>query len=81
MLFKYIAKDGVSVIEFSFFRNLWIGGVATIQTCYKRENPFRGFPKHLIKDLLIRSANGQISFALMNFAVTLIPMSTAMILL
>ena len=29
-LFKYVAKEGVSVIEFCFFRNLWIGGLATV---------------------------------------------------
>ena len=29
-MFKYVAKEGVSVIEFSFIRNVWIGGLAGI---------------------------------------------------
>ena len=40
VLFKYVAKEGVSIIEFSFFRNVWIGGLATMQSCYKKQNPF-----------------------------------------
>jgi len=51
-----------------------------MQSCYKKQNPFVGFPRPLIKDLIIRSLNGQITFALMNVAMTLLPMSTAMIL-
>mmetsp|Transcript_31339 Transcript_31339/g.38829 ORF Transcript_31339/g.38829 Transcript_31339/m.38829 type:complete len:140 (+) Transcript_31339:361-780(+) len=80
VIFKAIAKDGVSIIEFSFLRNVWIGGLAAMQMCCQKTNPFKGFPKHLIKDLVIRSLSGQITFALMNVAVTLLPMSTAMIL-
>ena len=57
-LFKHVAKEGVSVIEFTFMRNVWIGGIAAIQMCYKRVNPFKGFPKALIKDLIIRSFAG-----------------------
>lgn len=79
-LFKYVAKDGVSVIEFSFFRNVMIGGVASFQVCYKKTNPFVGFPKSLIKDLLIRSWAGQTTFALLNLSVTMLPMGTAMII-
>lgn len=80
-LFKSVAKDGVSVIEFCFLRNVSIGSVAAYQMCYKKMNPFRGFPKALIKDLIIRSFAGQITFALMNYAVTLLPIGTAMILI
>lgn len=79
-LFKYVAKDGVSVIEFSFFRNVFIGGIASFQVCYKKTNPFVGFPKALIKDLLIRSWAGQTTFALLNLSVTMLPMGTAMII-
>ena len=80
-LFKYVAKDGVSIIEFCFIRNIWIGGLASIQSCYKKINPFRGFPRNLIKDLIIRSLAGQITFALLNYSFTLLPMSTATILI
>ncbi len=79
-LFKYVAKDGVSAIEFSFFRNVVIGGVALYQMCYKKTNPFKGFPRSLIKDLLIRSWAGQTTFALLNLSVTMLPMGTAMIM-
>ena len=80
VIFKYAAKDGVSIIEYSFFRNLMIGSVASIQACCKNINPFKGFPRNLIKDLVFRSLNGQFTFALANYAITLIPMSTSSIL-
>ena len=79
-IFKHIAKEGVSIIEYCFFRNVWIGGFAACQVCYMQMNPFKGFPRNLIKDLVIRSLNGQFTFALMNIAVTLLPMSTSFIL-
>ena len=60
---------------------MWIGGFAAYQMCYKKMNPFVGFPKALIKDLIIRSFAGQITFALLNYSVTLLPMGTAMILI
>ena len=42
-LFWYIAKDGVSVIEFCLFKNLLLGVLAAIQTCYKKQNPFTSY--------------------------------------
>ena len=33
-MFKYIAKEGVSVIEFTLFRNIAIGAYAAIIVCY-----------------------------------------------
>lgn len=80
-MFKYVAKEGVSVIEFSLFRNIWIGGFALIQMCYKKMNPFKDFPRSLVKDLIIRSMAGQTTFVLLNYSVTLLPMSTALILM
>lgn len=80
-LFKHIAKQGVSVIEFCFFRNVFIGGLASFQSCYKKQNPFKGFPKHLVKDLIIRSLAGQITFALLNYSFTLLPISTGVIII
>ena len=59
VLFKKAAVDNKeAVIEFCFFRNIGIGGAAAIQACYKGMNPFKGFPKELIKDLMIRSFAG-----------------------
>ena len=80
-LFKYIAKDGVSIIEFFFFRHVWIGGVAALMIFYKGKNPFVGLPRSLVKDFVIRSVSGQITFALFNLAITLLPMATAVILM
>jgi len=57
-MFKYVANDGVSVIEFCLLRNITIGGLAAILMCCKKENPFKGFPKALIKDLVVRSLAG-----------------------
>lgn len=81
VMFKYVAKQGVSVIEFSFFRNAWIAVVALIQACYKKLNPYKGFPKSLVKDLMVRSIVGQITFALLNISLTLLPISTALIII
>lgn len=58
VLFKYVAKEGVSIIEFCFVRNVWIGGFAAIQACYKHLNPFKGFPMELLRDLILRSFAG-----------------------
>lgn len=80
-IFKHLNRKGVSIIEYIFVRNIWIGGVAGIQAYFKKMNPFRRFPTHLMKDLIARSFAGQITLALLNVTVTLLPMGTAMILI
>lgn len=47
VIFKIVAKDGeVSIIEYSWFRNVVIFAFAGFQACYKRRNPFKNFPRH-----------------------------------
>ena len=79
-VFKTVAKDGVSVIEYTFFRHSGILIFSVIQSWWKKQNPLKNFPRKYIKDLLIRSIAGQLVFALVNMSLVLIPISTTMVI-
>ncbi len=80
VLFKAIAKDGVSVIEFVFSRNIFIGGSAAIIMCFIKKNPIKELPRALYWDMFFRSFVGHVCVGLLNLSVTYLPMGTAMIL-
>ena len=82
IIFKHIAKEDVSVIEFCFFRNCLILLVSFIYFAYKKKNPFGNFPKtaSFRIDVMIRSLAGQLTFALENYSFTMLPMATALIM-
>ena len=80
VVFKLVAKDGVSVVDYTVFRNTFTLIIAGSQSCYKRQNPFRNFPRHVIKDIITRSVFGQITFAIVNMSLVLIPIATTMVL-
>ena len=58
MIFKHIAKDDVSVIEFCFFRNCLILLMSGIIFAYRKQNPFAHFPKTGRIDVIIRAMAG-----------------------
>ena len=80
LLFKHIAADEVSVIEFCFFRSCWLLLATCLKFGCKRQNPFSGFPKGARRDMIKRSLSGQLTFALENFSFTLIPFAMALVL-
>ena len=81
-LFKHIAADDVSVIEFCFFRSCWLLLATCLKFACKRQNPFSNFlPKGARRDMFVRSLSGQLTFALENLSFTMIPISTAFIMI
>ena len=80
VLFKVVSKQGVNIIEYMLFRNAIILLVASVQLSIKRLNPLKGFPRNLIANLLIRSIAGQLTFGLVVFTMTVMPVGTAMII-
>ena len=80
VIFKYVAKQGVSIIEYMFFRNFCIGTIAGMQLCYSKRSPINGIPPESVKDLIVRCIAGQVTFALINYTITLISMGTSLIL-
>ena len=59
IIFKHIAKDDVSVIEFCFFRNCLILLIAGIIFLFRKQNPFANVvPKTGRIDVLMRSIAG-----------------------
>ena len=55
-------------------------GLAAIQLAVKKVNPFKGIPRALVKDLLVRSVAGQVTFGVVNYTFTLLPIGTALII-
>ena len=62
------------------FRNFFIGFGGGIQLLYFKINPITGFPRNLVKDLIIRVVAGQLTFGIINFTISLISIGTALIL-
>jgi Mlc titration factor MtfA (ptsG expression regulator) len=58
VLFKKVALEGVSILEYTLFRNVTIALFACAQLIHKDINPFKGFPKAQVKDLVMRSVAG-----------------------
>ena len=58
MIFKHIAKDDVSVLEFCFFRNCLILLLTGIIFACRKQNPFAHFPKTSKIDVIIRAMAG-----------------------
>ena len=58
MIFKHIAKDDVSVLEFCFFRNCLILLLTGIIFACRKQNPFANFPKTNKIDVIIRAMAG-----------------------
>lgn len=81
LTFKKIAREGVSVIEFSLARNLF--NFVMIQCClwYWNLNPIRDFPKHQKLFLGLRATFGQTGFLLFQLIVLFIPLMLEMVIL
>lgn len=80
VIFKGIQQDGVSVVEFTLFRNLFNFTAACILTCAYRINPVTEFPPNLKGLMLSRALLGQLCFASFQFCLLLLPLSLQMIL-
>ena len=78
--FKYASKGGASIFDYMIFRNFFIGFGGGIQLLYFKINPITGFPRNLVKDLIIRVVAGQLTFGIINFTISLISIGTALIL-
>ena len=81
VLFKYVANQGVQIVEYVFFRNFFICLTACVILRYKKINPLTGIPSSYARDVVIRSVAGQVTFGLMNVSFALIPIGTAFIML
>ena len=79
VLYKAVAVEGVSIIEFTFFRSVSALIIATIWNLAVCTNPFRAFPWAQKWTLFFRIISGQSSFALFNLAVPLAPLSLIII--
>ena len=80
LLYKIVAVDGVSIVEFTFFRSVSAGIIACIWNATVCMNPFKQFPSDWKWTLFIRVVAGHTGFALFNLAVPLAPLSLIIIL-
>jgi drug/metabolite transporter (DMT)-like permease len=80
IFFKGIQKEGVSVIEFTLFRNLNNLAGACLLSCIYGINPCRDFPKEYRYTMFARASLGQACFACFTFCLALLPLSLQMIL-
>jgi len=80
VLFKIVYKQGVQIFEYMFFRNVCVFLVAVAQLCHKRVNPFRGISGGVAGDIMIRVTAGQLTFGIVVYCMSIMPIGTAMII-
>ena len=80
ILFKKIGKEGVSVVEFTLFRNVFNLTGASLMCLFFRNIPWKDLPKANRSTMAVRSFIGQLCFACFTFCLQLIPLSLQMIL-
>ena len=77
--FKLISSEGFHVIDFLFFRNCLAITVSWILCACNGMNPLKSFPWDHKYKLLFRCITGQLNFGLINVAISMAPISLAML--
>ena len=81
VLFKIVAKEGFSIIEFVFFRCVFTIVISVLWSFFLNINPFKNFPWEKKWVLCMRIITGHVAFTLLNIAITLSSLSLVMVIL
>ena len=77
--FKKVAKEGFNATEFVMLRCLSALPVTIIWCICAGYNPIKMFPKKKVNSLILRSLSGHANFFLINFGVSMAPVSLVMV--
>ena len=81
IFFKGIQAEGVNVVEFTLFRNLFNFSGSLLLCCICNVKPCKQFPKEYRWTMFARATLGQACFACFVMVLAMIPLYLAMILL
>ena len=79
--FKVAAEEGVSVLDFSFYRSsMLLLFIQPIIHCITKKHPVKDLPRNLACLMVTRSLCGISAVILMSYTITLLPLSVYFVL-